>query len=142
MSKVSTKPPLGLKAEKPPKKPRKGLRGVSRKRAAYRASEAGKAGLAHMAKVKQLPCVICDSFGMRQNSPTEVHHCKSGRYGNLRTHDRCTIPLCHSHHNKLVPHPGDETKVGFHNNQRAWEDLYGPDHQYIAVTLDKVEAMV
>lgn len=123
---------------KPRQKP---MRRVSAKREAYRKSDEGKAGLAHMAKVKQLPCCICEHYGMTQNSPTEVHHCKSGRFGNLREHDRCTIPLCHSHHNKLRPYPGDEGKLGYHNGQETWEAEYGADYHYIAGTLDAVDAM-
>ncbi|MEM6465602.1 MAG: Ref family recombination enhancement nuclease [Pseudomonadota bacterium] len=119
----------------------KPMRRVSKKKAAYKASEEGKAGSTHMGKVKQLPCCICENFGMVQNSPTEVHHCKSGRFGNLREHDRCTIPLCHSHHNKLRPYTGDEGKLGYHNGQATWEAEYGPDYDYIAGTLDRVDEM-
>ncbi|WP_372570403.1 Ref family recombination enhancement nuclease [Ruegeria jejuensis] len=90
-------------------------------------------GKKHMGRVKQLPCVICQLFGMTQNSPTEVHHWKSGRYGQKRTPDSEAIPLCHSHHNKLRPYPGDEDKVGFHNAQETWERLYGPDYGFIPV---------
>lgn len=127
---------------KPAKKPRKRMRQVSKKRAAYRASDEGKADLTHMGKVRTLPCCICDGFGMVQNSPTEAHHCKSGRYGSMREHDRMTIPLCHSHHNKLRPYDGDQGKLGYHNGQETWEAEYGKDYHYIAATLDAVEAVI
>ena len=135
------KGPRGLKAPKAEKPPRKPMRRVSKKRAAYRESDKGQSDLTHMGKVKLLPCCICQNFGMVQNSPTEVHHCKSGRFSSAREHDRCTIPLCHSHHNKLRPYPGDESKAGYHNGQETWEALYGQDYDYIAATLDAVEAM-
>lgn len=118
-----------------------GLRRKSKKREAQERSPEGQAWKGHMGKVAQLPCRICELFGMVQNSPTEVHHCKSGRFSTMREHDRCTIPLCHSHHNKLVPYPGDESKIGYHNGQETWEALYGRDYEYIAGTLDAVEAM-
>lgn len=81
--------------------------------------------------VAAMPCVICFEFDMRQNSPTEVHHCKSGRFGQKKTPDYMTIPLCHSHHNKLRVYPGDEGKIGFHNMQATWESLYGEDTEWL-----------
>lgn len=86
------------------------------------------------AAVKRLPCVICWEFDMRQNAPTEVHHLKSGRYGGRKEVDSKTIPLCHSHHNKLRPYPGDEGKLGYHNGQETWERHYGPDHDWLEWT--------
>ena len=140
MSRVASKPPLGLKPEKPAKT-LKGMRRVSAKREAYRKSDAGKAGITHMGKVKLLPCCICEAFGMIQNSRTEVHHCKSGRYSARREIDANTIPLCHSHHNKLKPINGDGDKVGFHNLQESWEALYGPDYEFIPATRDAVDRL-
>lgn len=142
MTNLAKLPPMGLKAEKPPKPAPKRMRAKSAKRAAYERSEEGQDGLSYMGKVRLLPCVICDGWGMVQNSPTEAHHCKSGRYGNLREHDRLTIPLCHSHHNKLRPYKGDEDKLGYHNGQETWETEYGPDYDFVAATLDAVEAMI
>ena len=108
MTKIATRGPMGQKAAKPGKDP------------------------ARLAAVAAMPCVICFEHGMSQNSPTEVHHCKSGRYGTLRAPDCMTIPLCHSHHNKLRPYEGDREKIGFHNNQTAWEILYGPDTDWLS----------
>lgn len=87
---------------------------------------------AHLDRVRDLPCVICYEFDMRQNSPTEAHHCKSGRYSQRRTPDCMAIPLCHSHHHKLRAYPGDEGKVGFHNAQDTWEAMYGEDTHWIS----------
>lgn len=92
----------------------------------------------YLDKVRHLPCCICEAFGEDQNSPTEAHHTKCGRYGRDKTPDRQAIPLCHSHHNKLRPYPGDEDKIGYHNAQEQWEALYGPDTDYIAVTQDRL----
>lgn len=85
----------------------------------------------HIEMVASMPCVICFEYDMRQNSPTEVHHCKSGRFGQKKTPDYMTIPLCHSHHNKLRAYPGDEGKIGFHNMQATWESLYGEDTEWL-----------
>lgn len=102
----------------------------------YQKAEKVAADPAYLARVRSLPCVICQEYGMRQNSPTEAHHVKSGRFGRLRTPDHMAIPLCHSHHNKLRPYAGDEDKIGYHNAQETWESLYGPDHDYTARTQD------
>lgn len=96
---------------------------------------------AYLSALHSLPCVICEAFGMVQNSPTEAHHWKSGRYSAHKTPDSEAIPLCHSHHNKLRPYPGDEAKIGFHNAQEQWEAEYGPDHEYTAATQDAMEGM-
>lgn len=111
----------------------------SAKRKAHYASDEGKAGLAHMARVRSLPCIICLEWEMPQNSPTEAHHVKSGRFGNAKESDFRTIPLCHSHHNKLRPYPGDEDKIGFHNGQKTWEALYGPDFEWLDRVSDMLE---
>jgi len=113
----------------------------SKKRKAHQASDAGKAGRDYMGGVAQLPCCICLAFGMIQNSRTEVHHCKSGRYSARREVDENTIPLCHSHHNKLKPIKGDGDKVGFHNLQESWENLYGQDYEFIPATRDAVDRL-
>ena len=91
-----------------------------------------------LAAVAGLPCCICWEWEMQQNSRTEVHHCKSGRYGRNRAPDCMTIPLCHSHHNKLRPYPGDEGKIGFHNGQETWEGLYGLDTDWISWTEERI----
>jgi len=113
---IGNRPPLGLKAPKLGKDP------------------------ARLAAVRQLPCVVCHEYGMAQNSPTEAHHCKSGRYSTHKAPDCMTIPLCHSHHNKLRPYPGDEDKIGFHNGQATWEAEYGPDVDWIGWTDERLKA--
>ncbi|KZY50994.1 hypothetical protein A3734_06440 [Sulfitobacter sp. HI0054] len=118
------------------------MRRKSKKRAAREASPEGREDAEYLAKVHNLPCVICEGFGMTQNSPTEAHHVKSGRFGKDRTPDKMAIPLCHSHHNKLRPYPGDEDKIGYHNAQATWESLYGEDHEYSAATRDRIERMM
>lgn len=93
----------------------------------------------HLERVSRLPCVICHEYGMRQNSRTEVHHCKSGRYGQTKASDALSIPLCHSHHHKLRAIPGDENKIGFHNGQATWEAKYGVDYHWIDWVENRLE---
>lgn len=129
-----------FKPEKKPKQPRKGLAHVSAKKAAYRASSAGRKGLTRMQKVHLLRCCICENFGMLQTSPTNAHHPKSGRYGNLREDDNLCIPLCECHHQGLR-FDRDKTKVAYHQDQTKWERLHGPDTDYIAATQDAIERL-
>jgi hypothetical protein len=112
MTNLANKPPLGLKVERGAENP------------------------AYLDGVRGMPCWICVEFGMRQNSPTEAHHPKSGRYSQRKEEDEKAIPICHSHHHKMRAYPGDEDKIGFHNAQRTWEAMYGPDHQWIERTQD------
>lgn len=100
---------------------------------------------AHLSFVRSLPCCICWEWGMQQNSPTEAHHCQSPAHEDddmkpegyeapglaEKSPDSMAIPLCHSHHNKLMRVQGDEDKIGYHNGKREWERRYGPDHHWI-----------
>lgn len=66
-----------------------------------------------MAKVAQLPCVICASW------PVEVHHVAHDRYSTRKASDFDTIPLCKRCHRKL------------HADKAAWREAHGPDHGYL-----------
>jgi hypothetical protein len=111
-------------------KQRTGMRQRSRKKQAAMKTPEHKAGVDHMGLVAQLPCAACFVMGREQRSPTEVHHFKSGRYGSAKEADTKTMPLCHSHHNKMRPYPGDEDIMGYHNGQRTWEAQFGPDYEF------------
>ena len=71
---IARRPPLGLKQPK------------------------AKARPDYLAAVRELPCIICTSFGEPQTTPTAAHHVIHGRYGQRRTPDVQAIPLCHFHH--------------------------------------------
>ena len=79
-------------------------------------------GKAHMARVAQLPCVICGKQG-----PSEVHHCISGRYSQRKASDFHTIPLCYADHR------GPD---GIHANKAAWEARNGLDTDFLPVVAD------
>jgi len=91
-------------------------------------------GSEYLAKVRSLPCCICDAFGMQQRSPTAAHHVFHDRFSQTKAADRDTIPLCEGHHQGLW----DQSKVAIHKEKKRWRALYGADHQYIEVTQDKV----
>lgn len=91
---------------------------------------------AYMAKVAQLPCVICEEFGMSQQSPTQVHHCIHGRHGTKKRPDTETIPLCEGHHQGLR----DTSKVALHREPKEWKARYGLDTDYIEKTKSRVGA--
>lgn len=94
--------------------------------------------LKHLARVAQLPCVICYTYGLQQVSPTQVHHCCHDRFGTLRESDRATIPLCEGHHQGLR----DTSKIAIHREKQAWRDRYGPDYAYlpwVKAQLDEME---
>ena len=78
---------------------------------------------AHMAKVAQLPCVIC---GYR---PVQVHHCIHGRHSQRRASDTETIPLCMTHHDEL------------HAGKALWAARYGEDHSYLPRVAEMLRQM-
>lgn len=55
---------------------------------------------AHLAKVKELPCSVCDAPG-----PSEAHHAKQGS-------QYTCIALCHDCHRGPI--------LGLHGQRRAW----------------------
>ena len=102
--------PLGLKADKAAKDP------------------------AYLAKVRQLPCVICSGWGMIQTTPTEAHHVTHDRLSQRKTPDGMAIPLCADHHRGGY----GSDKIALHAAKDEWRRLYGPDHEFSAMTQDAV----
>lgn len=95
--------PLGLKQPKP-------VRGTA---------EAKR----HLARVKQLPCVICAA-----PPPSDAHHCFSGRYGSRKASDFETIPLCKACH--------QHGPLAIHQDKAGWEMRNGFDYEYLPVVAD------
>lgn len=73
---------------------------------------------ARLARVKQLPCVIC-----KAPPPSDAHHCIHDRHGQRKAPDAETIPLCKAHH--------QDGPDAIHNGKRTWREKYGPDHSYL-----------
>ena len=111
---------LGQKQPKTPKKPRKPLPKQSAKRKAYLASPERAEGKAHMARVAEMPCLVCGSW------PVEVHHLPDPRS------DTRVIPLCQQHHRREYG-PG-----AYHYSRRTFNAAHGSD----ADLLSRVAAMI
>ncbi len=105
MSNLAGLPALGLKVPKPKPDPK------------------------YLARVRELPCCVCQAFGFVQTGPTYSHHTICGRYSQEKTPDRMAIPLCYAHHQ------GD---LGIHTDKAAWVQEYGDDRDYIAPTQDRL----
>ena len=106
---LANRPPLGLKQPKAAPDP------------------------AYLARVRELPCVVCDASGEMQYTPTTAHHVIHGRFSQRKTPDRMAIPLCADHHQL-----GGNGKAALHANPALWKRLYGEDHDFVAVTQDKI----
>ena len=87
-----------------------------------------------MEQVAEMPCCICDEYGLYQASPTQVHHCIHGRYGSRRSPDSMTIPLCEGHHQGNF----DGTKVALHRQPAEWRRAYGDDTRWISWTEERL----
>ena len=107
---LAGKPPLGLKQPK------------------------AKPAPDYLARVRELPCCVCEAFGEMQQSPTAAHHPIHGRYSQRKVPDTEAIPLCEGHHQGLR----DKSKTAVHAEPTKWKRLYGEDHEYIEVTQDKL----
>jgi len=90
---------------------------------------------AYLAKVRELPCVICTEYGLHQTTPTTAHHPIHGRHGTRKVPDEMAIPLCDGCHQGLW----DTTKTAIHKEPKKWREQYGDDTDYIAVTQDAIE---
>lgn len=86
---------------------------------------------AHLDRVRRLPCCICGRH------PVDAHHVFCGRFSQRKVPDRMTIPLCDAHHQGLW----DTSGIAIHKQKETWVKMYGPDHEYIAPTLDAIEEM-
>lgn len=82
-----------------------------------------------LARVSELPCVICQEYGLPQLSPTQVHHCIHGRNSMGRKAPDCmTIPLCEGHHQGDF----DTSKTALHRQPQAWKEAYGLDTDWLS----------
>ena len=109
-----------------PEKAKRPMRKVSKKRAAHFASAEGKAEVEYMARVKALPCVICDA-----PPPSDAHHVIHGRYGGRKPDGFHTIPLCKIHH--------QDGPEAIHNGKETWAAKHGPDYSYLEVVKQRLK---
>jgi hypothetical protein len=105
---LTGKGPLGLKQPKPE-------RGTAKARA-------------HIARVKQLPCVIC-----RKPGPSDAHHVICDRYGTRKASDFEVIPLCKAHH--------QDGPEAIHNGKASWVEKHGPDHEFLEAVRRMLDAL-
>lgn len=105
MTNLAGLPPLGLKQPKAKPNPK------------------------YLDRVRELPCCVCQAFGLVQIGPTYAHHPICGRYSQAKVPDIMAIPLCYSHHQ------GD---LGIHVDKAAWVQEYGDDRDYILPTQDRL----
>lgn len=88
----------------------------------------------YLARVRELPCCICEAFGERQETATQAHHVCHDRFSQAKAPDRMSIPLCEGHHEGLV----ERGKLAIHREKQAWREAYGADHEWIAATQDRL----
>jgi hypothetical protein len=76
-----------------------------------------KAGLQHIARVKELPCSVCDVAG-----PSEAHHIKQG--------DAWTcVALCPSCH---------RGQIGWHQTKAMWRIKKMDELDALSVTIERM----
>lgn len=86
----------------------------------------------HLAKVRGLPCIVCEDLGLRQGSRTSAHHIKDG-YGTMKAPDLETIPLCEGMH-----HNGGQLGMAVHAGRDTWEENFGSQREMLARTLERL----
>ena len=85
------------------------------------------AGKRWMARVAELPCLICEQMGVQQQGRTEVHHC----FDTVHRSDFLTAALCWLHH---------EGPLGFHGlGEREFNRRYRCDElRLVALTVGRL----
>lgn len=73
---------------------------------------------AHLAKVKELPCSVCDEPG-----PSDAHHVKQGQHFTA-------VALCKSCHQGSL--------MGWHGQKRAWAIRKMDELSALAVTIQRL----
>lgn len=88
----------------------------------------------YLARIRELPCCICEAFGEEQTTLTQAHHTFHDRFSRSKVDDALAIPLCDGHHlgNR------DTSKLAIHREKARWRKEYGADTDYIAETQDKI----
>ena len=86
-------------------------------------------GRAYMARVRSLPCVLCEKTGARQETPTAAHHA----FDTAARSDFLTVAICHFHH---------QGAGGFHHlGQREFERRYKTSEaELLAMTIERLNA--
>ena len=82
---------------------------------------------ARMRRLKELPCVACESTWILQKSPTEIHHLLSG---NKRKGHMFTIPLCGWHHRGIAEGDGPSLAHG----SKPFHAAFGSDSDLLDAT--------
>lgn len=85
-----------------------------------------KAAKRHMARVADIPCLICEKCGLG-NSPAHVHHV----FDSAARSDFLTVPLCPTHH---------QGPLGFHGlGEREFNRKYGTNEaELLAMTIERL----
>jgi len=73
----------------------------------------------YMRRIRKLPCCVCNA-----PAPSDPHHPHGVGYRGTgsKAPDVWCIPLCRAHHDEL------------HHDRVAWEDKYGDQFEFVAVT--------
>jgi hypothetical protein len=85
----------------------------------------------YLARVAELPCVICKIIGTYQANRTEVHHKLVPGMG-IRASDYDTMPLCVYHHRT------GKFGEAVHNGTKSFEAKYGIQDDHIKETQRKL----
>lgn len=73
--------------------------------------------LAYMGIIKEMPCIVCNAPG-----PSDAHHAICGRYGQTKSSDFHTLPLCKLHH---------QGAEGIHRGKKTWVSQWGQDYDLL-----------
>lgn len=86
---------------------------------------------AHLARVRSLPCIVCQRNGLDQTTPTEAHHIRASVGMGQKAGDHEAVALCASHHRT--------GKVSIHLAPDLFKWMYGTERELLEKTLEALE---
>ena len=89
-----------------------------------------------LARLHDLPCVVCEKMGIEQTTRTEAHHLIGYGIGK-KASDALTIPLCSKHHAR-----GNRGDAIHETPLRQWESVFGTQEELLEKTNKKLKLIV
>lgn len=77
-----------------------------------------------LAKLHDLPCIVCSKFHLKQTTKTVAHHF-IGRGIGKKASDLLTLSLCEYHHTK------GNCGEAIHSGRRTWEEKFGTQEELL-----------
>lgn len=84
----------------------------------------------HLAKLHDIPCVVCNKFHLKQTSRTVAHHFIGMGLGK-KASDLLTLSLCEYHHTGTREEGCKDAIHSISISLKAWEEKFGTQKELL-----------